>query len=156
MLPAATPDKYLARSSCSPPLRQAGTVYRMEDGDRRFSAQEVAAILSHAVELEKVGLPQQGLERSLTLSELRNVAREAGTARRADRLGDGIGFRRRGTRIYRIGVGLRHDVAEQLVECGYFRPSAAQPPDDRKIEKLDMDSWPVRLSSYWLLCRYSL
>lgn len=86
MLPAATPDKYPARSSCSPLLRQAGTVYRMEDGDRRFSEQEVDAILSHAVELEKAGLPQQGLERSLTLSELRDVAREAGTARRADRL----------------------------------------------------------------------
>jgi hypothetical protein len=155
MLPAATPDKYPARSSCSPPLRQAGTVYRMEDGDRRFSEQEVDAILSHAVELEKAGLPQQGLERSLTLSELRDVAREAGSAE-GRQTRDGIGFRRRGTRIYRIGVGLRHDVAEQLVECGYFRPSAAQPPDDRKIEKLDMDSWPVRLSSYWLLCRYSL
>ncbi len=61
MLPAATPDTYLARSSNSPPLRQARTVYRMEDGDRRFSEQEVDAILSHAIELEKAGLPQQGL-----------------------------------------------------------------------------------------------
>ena len=78
MLPAAANTTYLARSSNSPPLRQARTVYRMEDGDRRFSEQEVDAILSHAIELEKAGLPQQGLARSLTLSELRDVAREAG------------------------------------------------------------------------------
>lgn len=39
---------------------------------------------------------------------------------------------------------------------GIAGPETAQPPDDRKIEKLDMDSLPVLRSSYRLLCRYSL
>jgi len=50
----------------------------MEDGDRRFTEQEVDAILSQAVELEKAGRLQSGIAGSLTLSELREVAREAG------------------------------------------------------------------------------
>ena len=60
------------------PISPGRTPERMEDRERRFTEHELDAILRHAVELERAGLPQRGLAQSLSLSELRDVAQEAG------------------------------------------------------------------------------
>lgn len=51
--------------------------------DPRFTEEETALILRRAVELESAGMPEETVSGGLTLSELRDVAREAGIAPQA-------------------------------------------------------------------------